>query len=211
LWKETDYKDAIDIDWQSYIAVSKISHSGDHEVPILEVQNNRDEALRDAFISGPYSNTLRQRLLEHKSMDFKTTYAHANPLPPELEQKQSVSFLPNNQLPCATVSNDPPKSPRPQASSYEQTTAASMASSFFFCGYALHPRYKCPAKDATCKMCEKKGDFQKLYDFIQVRITSTREHRCVVVMRRQQATVNRAEKINHGYPPCKPYGGGNFT
>ncbi|GAA47763.1 hypothetical protein CLF_112619 [Clonorchis sinensis] len=126
----------------------------------VSAEQHSDEALRDAFISGLYSNTIRQRLLEHKSLDFKTAYDHAKSL--ELAQKQSLSFLPNNQLPCATVSNDPPKSPRSQVSSHEQTTAVSMGTPCFFCGYARHPRYKCPAKDATCKNCGKKGHFQKV-------------------------------------------------
>ncbi|GAA54744.1 hypothetical protein CLF_105275, partial [Clonorchis sinensis] len=83
----------------------------------VSAEQHSDEALRDAFISGLYSNTIRQRLLEHKSLDFKI---------PRTSTKQSLSFLPNNQLPCATVSNDPPKSPRSQVSSHEQTTAVSM-------------------------------------------------------------------------------------
>ncbi|OON14201.1 hypothetical protein X801_10009, partial [Opisthorchis viverrini] len=91
-------------------------------------------------------------------LDFKTAYEHAKSL--ELAKEQSLSFLPNNQLLCATVSNDPPESPYRQASTHEQTTATSVGSSCFFCGYARHPRYKRLAEDATCKNCGKKGHFQ---------------------------------------------------
>ena len=44
----------------------------------------------------------------------------------------------------------------------------STASSFqggqkcFFCGYQRHPHSKCPARDATCSKCRKKGHFQKV-------------------------------------------------
>ena len=29
----------------------------------------------------------------------------------------------------------------------------------FFCGYSRNPRYKCPAREAICKVCSKKGHF----------------------------------------------------
>ena len=32
----------------------------------------------------------------------------------------------------------------------------------YFCGYSKHPRFRCPAKDALCKGCGKKGHFQKV-------------------------------------------------
>lgn len=32
----------------------------------------------------------------------------------------------------------------------------------FFCGNSRHPRSKCPARDATCSKCQKKGHFQKV-------------------------------------------------
>ena len=32
----------------------------------------------------------------------------------------------------------------------------------YFCGNSRHPRYACPAKDATRDMCQKKGHFAKL-------------------------------------------------
>lgn len=126
----------------------------------VNAEQHSDEALRDAFIGGLHSNIIRQRLLEHKSLDFKTAYDHAKSL--ELAQKQSQSFLPNNQLPCATVSREQPRSPSSETSSQERSTVASIRSPCFFCGYARHPRDKCPAKDAICKNCGKKGHFQKV-------------------------------------------------
>ncbi|KER27870.1 LOW QUALITY PROTEIN: hypothetical protein T265_13701 [Opisthorchis viverrini] len=108
--------------------------------------------LRGAFI------TILQRLLEHESLYFKTACGYAKSL--ELARKQSLSFLPNNRLPCATVSNDPPKYSHSRASPHEQTTAASVRA-FMFLLYVRHPRNKCPAKAATCKNCGKKRHFQK--------------------------------------------------
>ena len=32
----------------------------------------------------------------------------------------------------------------------------------YFCGYSKHSRFRCPAKEALCKGCGKKGHFQKV-------------------------------------------------
>ena len=32
----------------------------------------------------------------------------------------------------------------------------------FFCGNGKHPRFKCPARDAVCSNCQKKGRFRKV-------------------------------------------------
>ena len=32
----------------------------------------------------------------------------------------------------------------------------------YFCGFARHPRTKCPAREATCHKCQKKGHFAKV-------------------------------------------------
>ena len=45
------------------------------------------------------------------------------------------------------------------------STAASISESgpsCFFCGKNRHPRSKCPARDATCLNCQKKGHFAKV-------------------------------------------------
>ncbi|GFO16305.1 retrovirus-related pol polyprotein from transposon 17.6 [Plakobranchus ocellatus] len=39
---------------------------------------------------------------------------------------------------------------------------AAVSAKCFFCGFQRHPRFKCPAKEETCKNCGKKGHFQKV-------------------------------------------------
>lgn len=44
----------------------------------------------------------------------------------------------------------------------ESTLAAVTGPKCYFCGYSKHPRHKCPAKDATCKRCQKRGHSAKV-------------------------------------------------
>ena len=47
--------------------------------------------------------------------------------------------------------------------SIDRSSASSAANiKCFFCGNARHPRAKCPARDAICNKCQKKGHFAKV-------------------------------------------------
>ena len=75
-------------------------------------------------------------------------------------QKNSESYTlsgpPSFPTAATTVSpNDPEGNP-------ESTLAAVTGPKCYFCGYSKHPRHKCPAKDATCKRCQKRGHFAKV-------------------------------------------------
>lgn len=51
----------------------------------------KEDAIRDAFISGILSNTIRQRLLENQKLDLDTAVSQARAQ--EMAQKQSETFL----------------------------------------------------------------------------------------------------------------------
>ena len=40
----------------------------------VTAEKNQDDLIRDSFISGLYSSEIRQRLLEHKTLEFKDAY-----------------------------------------------------------------------------------------------------------------------------------------
>ena len=120
---------------------------------------HREESNRDAFISGLQSSLIRQRLLENKMLDLAAMFDQARSL--DLAQK-------NLELYCA------PPAPSFSSAANEQRVAieeVSIDHSFasaaannkcFFCGNARHPRAKCPARDAICNKCQKKGHFAKV-------------------------------------------------
>ncbi|KER32611.1 hypothetical protein T265_01299 [Opisthorchis viverrini] len=68
---------------------------------------------------------------------------------PETNAKEVVVVFCRTTTPLCYFIEHALWSPRSQAASHEQMTAASMEPSWFLCGYARHPLYKCPAKDAT--------------------------------------------------------------
>ena len=118
----------------------------------------KDEAVRDSFITGLQSNTIRQRLLENNTLDLDTMFTQARTL--DTAQKSSESYS-SSSLPlpvtAATLGQTPPLD-----GTIDSTLAAATGAKCFFCGYTKHPRQKCPARDATCSKCQKKGHFAKV-------------------------------------------------
>eukprot|EP00794_Sanderia_malayensis_P020739 gene20739-22770_t len=118
-----------------------------------------EESIRDAFIAGLQSNIIRQRLLEKKTLDLKTMFDQARSL--ESAMKSSESYSTPNTLINAAI---PAESSSP-LDTQENTLVAAVettSSSCYFCGNNRHPRSKCPAKDATCAKCQKKGHYAKV-------------------------------------------------
>ena len=119
---------------------------------------HREEQIRDAFISGLQSQTIRQRLLEMKSLDLPTVFTNARSL--EMAEKQSQTYHPSSVTTSASTSvNNIEPSP---ADNESLLAATANKQKCFFCGYQRHPRSKCPARDESCKLCNKKGHFAKV-------------------------------------------------
>ena len=115
---------------------------------------HKNEAIRDAFISGLISPHIRQRLLEKSTLDLDTAFENARTL--DMAERQSLSYHSENTTAALDEPSDKSYSP--------DTTAATGVSDSkcFFCGYGRHPRSKCPAREATCKRCNKTGHFAKV-------------------------------------------------
>ena len=76
-----------------------------------------------------------------------------------LEQSNSFQIIPN----AYSAANPKIEIPEETCLSHtEENILAAANSKSYFCGYQRHPRLKCPAKEATCKNCGKKGKFQRI-------------------------------------------------
>ena len=118
-----------------------------------------DESIRDAFIAGLQSNLIRQRLLENKTLDLKTMFDQARALESAMRSSESYT-VPQPSFNAAI----PPPVPVPPEQPDPSPLAAAQFEVFtcFFCGNSKHPRSKCPARDAICMKCQKKGHFAKV-------------------------------------------------
>ena len=127
---------------------------------------HKQEAIRDAFIGGLSSSYIRQRLLEHKTLDLDSAIDQAKAL--ERAQLQADSFTKTVPQVTASMKADLLQTrDRDEACRFSDdlnepyVNAAQVNAKCFFCGGQKHPRFKCPARDATCHACQKKGHFSK--------------------------------------------------
>ena len=124
----------------------------------------RDESIRDAFITGLLSNSIRQRLLENKTLYLKTMFDQARSL--ESAMKSSESYTGSQPSFNSAVPDSPSASVLLQSENLDPTSLAALpnegTASCFFCGNSRHARSKCPARDAIYMKCHKKGHFAKV-------------------------------------------------
>ena len=121
----------------------------------------RDEAVRDAFITGLQSNSIRQRLLENSTLDLNTMFTQARTLHAAQRSSEMYSTPNPPSFPTAAATS-PPLLEVNTDGNPDSALAAAAGAKCYFCGYNKHPRHKCPAKDATCRSCQKKGHFARV-------------------------------------------------
>ena len=122
-----------------------------------------EESIRDAFITGLRSPSIRQRLLENNTLDLKAIFDQARSLELAMRNSESYSGPPsfvNAAIPPATTVDQEQIDPSTLAA--VGSNGSPQATTCFFCGNSNHPRSKCPARDAVCSHCQKKGHFAKV-------------------------------------------------
>ena len=120
------------------------------------------KAISDAFIFGLISADIRQRLLENTKLDLHSAFGQARAL--ECAQKNQVTFMDHRPLVnSATLGTSKWDKPGTDPEVEEHSFCQIKRLSCFFCGGPRHPRTRCPAREATCRNCNKKGHFTKVY------------------------------------------------
>ena len=120
----------------------------------------RDESIRDVLIRGFRSSSIRQRILESRNTELQAIFEQARSL--ELAQEQSSSFYSSTKPEICAKTSFAKHNTDSESESTECDILASSVEHCFFCGSSRHPRSKCPARDATCKACGKKGHFKRV-------------------------------------------------
>ena len=126
----------------------------------ITAENYRKEYVRDAFINGLRSPTIRQRLLENHTLSLQQAFEQARTF--ELAQKHSASFQTNHPhvMSDENVAAVSTESTNPAAAT--KTSQGGEKQKCYFCGNYRHPRNKCPAKDSACNKCSKTGHWEKV-------------------------------------------------
>ncbi|XP_050519159.1 uncharacterized protein LOC126893226 [Diabrotica virgifera virgifera] len=118
----------------------------------VSADQNKEDYIRDSFISGILSNDIRQRLLENNSITLKDAILKAQSL--ESASKHSEAYITPVQIINAISSETTEQT--------NYTSAAVKSWKCYFCGATeRHPRSLCPARDKICKRCSKVGHFFK--------------------------------------------------
>ena len=126
-----------------------------------------DECIRDAFITGLQSSSIRQRLLENKTLDLKTMFDQAHSIESAMRSSESytVSQPSFNAAvsPVGTLPVAPPVTIPSDQPDFNPLAAVPLEGPMhFFCGNSKHFRSKSPAREAICMKCQKKGHFARV-------------------------------------------------
>ena len=148
--------------------------------PVLTAQQNMEQYVRDAFISGIGSSTIRQHLLENRELKLPDAFQQARAL--EQAQKQYETYESRFSAPLCDVeppvfaqprsaNNQNGAMPPPVANSHRvdapvaatSVTRGNKKGKCYFCGGHIHPaRHLCPAVNDECGKCKKIGHWAKV-------------------------------------------------
>ncbi|XP_059823926.1 uncharacterized protein LOC132393115 [Hypanus sabinus] len=139
----------------------------------LTAEQHAELLVRDAFVTGLRSVYMRQRLLENSDLTLSSAIEKANAL--EAARHNADAVQSRDSPPVSwTPQTPPPPAPgsefanaaasRHSTSSPTQTTAVARKKLVlcYFCGQKKHPGQRCPAREATCSSCGKRGHFAKV-------------------------------------------------
>ncbi|XP_064087445.1 uncharacterized protein LOC135202125 [Macrobrachium nipponense] len=152
--------------------------SKDCNLKAVSADQYREELIQDAFINGLSSAHIRQHLLANM-LDLQGAYNQAYSL--DLAQRNAEAYTSLNAHTAVTVTpQNPPTSQvlhstalvnlnsseedamhsSPDASEKSAVaTTYNVQKKCYFCGGPYHARSTCPACEATCHKCSRKGHF----------------------------------------------------
>ena len=144
--------------------------SKDCNFTAVSASEHREQYIRDAFIAGLQSNSIRQRLLESNSLQLQTMFDQARTL--DVAQQSMDSFAPvsyeNTSVNAAInrqCSDFPQSSQECSVNSVQQSQEVVRKDTCWNCGNASHARSKCPARNIDCFSCGRKGHLAKYCRF----------------------------------------------
>ena len=137
----------------------------------VTAEENKNQYVRDAFINGISSTTIRQRLLENMGeLTLQQACTQARAL--EQAQNQSVAYEHNT---VAVIDETVAAAGRKNKNFLKDNTNSTNNShtrsnnnnnqskdTCWFCGNSRHERSQCPARNDECLNCQKKGHWSRV-------------------------------------------------
>ena len=96
-----------------------------------------------------------------KPFDLKTMFDQARALDSAMRSSETFS-VPQPFNAAAVLPETTSQEPSQSGSNPSASTLATSDPKCFFCGSAKHSRAECPARDAVCRSCQKKGHYAKV-------------------------------------------------
>ena len=127
----------------------------------ITAEQNKQQYIRDAFINGINSAYISQQLLESSTLSLEEAYQQARTL--EQAQKQSASY--NNSIVAGIEQQDIKNQSTIAATLNKDKDLCKIKETkeqCYFCGNTMHQHINCPAHEAQCRKCKKKGHWAKV-------------------------------------------------
>ncbi|GFX92370.1 uncharacterized protein TNCV_787161 [Trichonephila clavipes] len=128
--------------------------SKDCDFTDVKAEEYRKEYIRDAFIRGLKCPRIRLRLLENTSITLDQAFEQARTL--ESAEVYAASYMGSSFPVQSAAMKTEDFSEETVATSAASSSSSSRSQKCFFCGNDLHSRTLCPARDVTCRNCEKR-------------------------------------------------------
>ena len=119
--------------------------SKDCQLSAVTAENYRQELVRDAFINGISSHSIRQRLLENQTLTLTQAYDLSRSL--DCAEKNAQAYSASRAVAAVKTSTIDTNS----TSKLDETVAAAInkkKKNCWFCDGSFHSRNQCPAQDA---------------------------------------------------------------
>ena len=116
--------------------------------------------VRDSFINGLTSTSVRRRLLENRKLDLRTAFDQASAL--EMEHRHPQAYEKDSGVQVMSVSPGLSNKASLQHGQSTHDSLATINKPCFFCeGKTLHLRKNCPARNSICFKCQKNRHFAR--------------------------------------------------
>ena len=128
----------------------------------VSAEEHRLESIRDAFISGLSDSNIRRRLLENSTLSMDDAVTQAESL--EFAQKNAEKFLSteSTDLSVSVMSTKRESESEIDLQVDPCCTTIQKGKKCYFCGLTFHKRPDCPAKEASCRNCGKRGHYARV-------------------------------------------------